>query len=204
MAEEEAIQELKARLEFVEMQRKEEVAITRANILRKKQERVDTLTRKAEYLRHVRQLSAAHATARRAATAAEAQAAAAAAEQQREERVVQVAEKLTDKRRAQAEERAQQAAEAKRVAFLQQQQAAGASEVWPPACRAASGRTLHPAIRVVSAAAWRRRSIPACPEDVCLVMHGGALVVTSRGTLLHAIGDVVDWRGGCVGWQRSE
>lgn len=123
------MQELKARLEFVEMQRKEEVAATRATIMRKKQERVATLTRKAEYLRHVRDLSAAQAAARRTA-AAEAQAAAAAAAlEEREERVVQVAEKLMDKRQAQAEERAAQATEAKRVAFMQQQHAAGSAEV---------------------------------------------------------------------------
>lgn len=113
------------------MQRQEEVAATRANIMRRKQERAATLTRKAEYLRHVRELSAAQAAARRAEAATTAAAAAAAETEAQEERTVRVSEKLMEKRRTQAEERAAQAAEAKRVAFVQQQQAAGAAEVHP-------------------------------------------------------------------------
>lgn len=125
------VQELKARLEFVEEKRRVEVEMTRASIMRKKQERVETLTRKAANLRHVRELSAAQAAARRAAAAAaEAEAAEAAAEE-RDDRIVATAGKLAEKRRTQAAERAAAAAEAKRVAFLQQQQATGASEVRP-------------------------------------------------------------------------
>ena len=71
----------------------------------------------------------AQAAARRRQAAAAAEAAVKEEAKAREEGVVKVVEKLTAKRDAQAQERSRIAAESKRVAFLQQQQAAGASQV---------------------------------------------------------------------------
>jgi hypothetical protein len=71
----------------------------------------------------------AQAAARRRQAAAAAQAMANSEARAREQDVVKVVEKLTAKRNAQAHERARIAAESKRIAFVQQQQAAGAAKV---------------------------------------------------------------------------
>lgn len=85
----------------------------------------------------------AQAAARRRQAATAAEAAAKEKAKAREEGVVKVVEKLTAKRDAQAQERARIAAESKRVAFMQQQQAAGASQVRKIDCRMLS-MTLVP------------------------------------------------------------
>lgn len=165
------LQELQARLQFVQRQRQQTVAQTRADILRSKLESQARLQQKAADLARIRRLANAQALARRENAARSRRNCALRSSAEREHKTIAVATRLTEKRSAAAAERSRLAADRKRVGFLLRQQAAGAEQV------RACGRGLEPL--GIMAMAWRRGTLRAALPE-CVARDRGSKSTRAR------------------------